>query len=241
MFGLFAFLTFLTLRSTYIAASVAHAAREPLAENEEPASGAVPARRVGQLVGLLQKKLPAEHFKPKLIATYVAGAWQRIRNRPCPVGPAVALVVCYVFFVILGAFSTVALQVVTLSAEIHGEVVSRIQPNGETVRVYVESMHGQTFSETQVNDSGLFDGPQVAWHTVTKNKSKEGSWRNGYWNGEWQFWDTKGIPTEVVEYDMGSPVRYQRVIDAEMRDVPREKWPRSRLLIVQAKPYGVKD
>ena len=83
--GFLAFVTFVSLRGTYISASVAYAARQLLDEGEDPSSDVVPASRVEQLVGLLRKKLPAEQFKPELIATYVVGAWQRIRNRPCPV------------------------------------------------------------------------------------------------------------------------------------------------------------
>ena len=239
--GFLAFVTFVSLRGTYISASVAYAARQLLDEGEDPSSDVVPASRVEQLVGLLRKKLPAEQFKPELIATYVVGAWQRIRNRPCPVGPAIGLVVCYVFFIGLGAVSTVGLQVEAVSKEIHKEIVSRVLPGGETVRVCVSSLHGQTLSETQVNDRGLFDGPQVAWHRGSKSKSKEGNWRNGYWNGEWQFWDSKGNLTGVVEYDMGKPIRYQKVVDSEVREVPREEWPHSRFLTAQERPYGVED
>jgi len=121
------------------------------------------------------------------------------------------------------------------------EIVSRALPNGDTVRFHLQSFHGKTISETQVNDNGLFNGTQLAWHMFTNNKSKEGVWRNGFWNGEWRFWDTKGQLIEIVEYDMGKPIRYQRLVDAEMREVPYAQWPRSRKLIAQDKPHGVKD
>ena len=241
IFGAFAFIVFISLRSTYISATVANSVRKQMDDGEDCSSDAVPTRKVEQFVALLLKKLPADQSKPKLIATYITGIWQRIRNRPCPVGPAIALMLCYIFFIMLGVASAFVFEAAAVATEIHAELVTRTLPNGETIRVHVESIRGQKVSETQVNTAGLFDGSQTAWNMFTRNKSKEGYWRNGYWNGEWKFWDTKGDLTEIVEYEMGKPIRYRKLIDGDMRDVPREEWPRYGRLSIQDKSQGIKD
>lgn len=120
------------------------------------------------------------------------------------------------------------------------ELVSRTLPNGETVRLEVVSILGQKISETQVNDQGLFDGTQMAWHTGTGSKSKEGQWKDGYWDGVWKFWDPQGRLAELVEYDMGKPIRCAKLADGVMKEVPPEEWYRLRRMVRQRSPEGIR-
>lgn len=237
VFGVFAFLVFVSLRGIHVSARIAHAIRKEMDDTEDCASRKVPSRYVQKIVGILKERLPVERWKPKLFAWYVTEIWQRVCNKPCSIGPAVGLFLCYVFFILLGVGSGVMFETM---ADRRSKIVTRTLPNGDSVRVHIVSYRGHKLSETQVNDEGFFDGNAIAWQMFTTNRIKEGHWRDGFWHGEWKFWNKKGELTEIVEYDMGTPIRYRQLINGEMRDVPREDWPRYITLIRQTNHRGRK-
>ena len=240
--GIFAFVVFMSLRGTHLSASIAHVIRKQADSVADALSPHVPAEHLRQIVDMLRAKLPAEQQKPKLMATYAAGIWQRIRSRPCKIAPTIGLVFCYAFFMLLGIGSALMFQMTEFAlTETHTEIVSRALPNGGTVRLHVMSIRGQKVAETQVNDQGLFDGTQVAWHMSTGNKSKEGHWKEGYWHGEWRFWEPQGRLTEIVAYDMGKPIRCANVIEGVVKEVPPEEWSRVRRMVKQRAPQGIKN
>ena len=241
LLGVFAFVSLLSLRNTYISACVARAVRKQLSECDHTASYTVPSQRLPMLVALLQAKLPAGRADPKLIARYVTEIWQRVRNKRCSTGSSIGLLLCYGFFILLGISSGPIFQAASIMKERKTEVISRTLPTGDTTRIQIVSIRGQKFSETQINDEGLFHGSQTAWHMFTTNRSKEGQWKDGYWHGEWKSWDAEGRLTGITEYDMGNPVRYQKLINGEMRDIPRDEWPRFMKMIKQDKPRGINE
>ena len=176
------------------------------------------------------------------MATYATGIWQRIRSRPCKMAPAIGLVFSYAFFLLLGIGATFIFELTAFAlTEAKTELVSRTLPNGETVRVQVMSVRGQKLAETQVNDQGLFDGTHVAWHMDTGSKSKEGHWKDGYWDGEWKFWNPQGRLIEIVECDMGKPIRCSRLVDGVMKQVPQEDWSSLWRMARQHTPEGIKQ
>lgn len=240
--GLFAFFVFMSLRGTYISASIAHAIRKQTDSVCDAALQPIPREWLGHIVDMLRAKLPVEQQKPKLLATYTAGIWQRIRSRPCKAFPATGLLLCYMFFIMLGIGAGFIFEMTVFAlTETQTDLVYRTLPNGESVRLQVTSIRGQKFSEVQVNDKGLFDGLQVVWNIPNGDKSKEGHWKDGYWHGEWKFWDPQGKLSEIIEYDMGKPIRCVRLIDGLMKEVPPEDWPRLMKIVKQRSPEGIKQ
>jgi Zn-dependent protease len=239
-FGVFAFVSLLSLHSTRISAYVARAVGKQLSECENTSSCTVPSQCLPLMVTLLRDKLPSEQVKPKLIARYVTEIWQRVRNKRCSTGSAIGLLLCYGFFILLGISSAFIFEAAAVIKGSSTEVVLRTLPTGDTTRIQMTSIRGQKVSETQINDDGLFHGTQTAWSLGTTNKSKEGHWKDGYWHGQWKFWDAKGELIEMMEYDMGNPVRYQKLINGEMQDIPRNEWPRLRQ-VKQNKPRGINE
>lgn len=240
--GVFAFVVFMSLRGTHISASIANAIRRQTGSAVDAVSERVPNDRLRQIVDMLQTKLPSEHQKPKLLATYTAGIWQRIRSRPCKVLPATGLLLCYTFFILLGIGSAFLFEITVFAlTETQTEIVSRTSSNGDTVRLHVTSIRGQKVSEVQVNDKGLFDGTQIAWHMSNGTKSKQGQWKDGYWHGEWQFWDPQGSLTEIVEFDMGRPIRCVELVDGQKQEIPPVEWSRLRRMVRQRSPQGIKQ
>lgn len=241
-FGVFAFFVFMSLRSTHISASIAHAIRRQTDSAADAIPQRVPNDKLGQIVSMLQAKLSSEHRKPKLLATYTAGIWQRIRSRPCKILPATGLLLCYAFFILLGIGSAFLFEMTVFAlTETQTETVSRTSPNGNTVRLHVTTIRGQKISEVEVNDEGLFDGKQIAWHMSNGSKSKQGQWKDGYWHGEWQFWNPQGELTEIVEFDMGKPIRCVKLVDGQKQEVPPTEWSRLRRMVKQRAPQGIKQ
>lgn len=238
--GVLAFFVFISLRGTQISASIAHAMRKQGVPASEGASQGIPAEQLGQIVKMLRAKLPAQHHKPGLIAGYATGIWQRVRSRPCRIGPAVGLVFAYAVFLLLGLGAAILFELTAHAAvETKTELVSRPLPNGDIVRLQVVSAGGQTIAEAQINDQGLYDGTHSAWFTGGRIKSKEGRWKNGWLDGEWKFWDPQGRLTEVIEYDMGEPVRFTERVDGVMKEIPRQDWSRLRKTARQLSPERI--
>lgn len=104
-FGVFAIFVFISLRGTYISASIAQAIRKQTGSVSDAISQRVPNDILRQIVDMLLAKLPSEHHKPKILATYAKEIWQRIRSRPCKVLYATSLVLGYAFFILLGVGS----------------------------------------------------------------------------------------------------------------------------------------
>jgi len=241
-FAGFAFFVFMSLRGTHISASIAHAIRKQTDSVSDTISQRVPNDRLGQIVEMLQAKLPSEHQKPKLLATYAAGIWQRIRSRPCRVLHATGLLLCYAFFILLGIGSVFLFEMTVFAiTEMQTEIVSRTSPNGDTARLQVTSVRGQKISEVQVNDQGFFDGTQISWHMSNGNTNKQGQWKDGYWHGKWKFWNPQGELVEIVEFDMGKPIRCVELIDGHEQEVPPVEWSRLRRMVRQRSPQGIRQ
>jgi len=240
LLGFLTFVVILSLRSTYITAKIAYEMKTHMNDSEDTASHTIPTRYLQRLIVMLREKLPVQHQKPKLIAKYAGGIWQRMRNKPCGAFSAIGLFLCYVLFILLGIGSTLTFEASAfIFAERHTEVVSRTLPTGDHIWIQVTSVHGQKIAETQVNNKELFDGTHVGWSIFTKNKNIEGYWKDGFRHGVWTFWDNKETPSEIIEYDMGKPVYYRKSVNGTMQDVPREKWQQYRSLTIQYKPLGI--
>jgi len=240
-FGLFAGAVFISIRSTHISASIAHEIRKETNAADDCSLHKVPPESVQKIVKLLKEKLPAEHRKPKPMAIFTNGIWQRVCNKPCAVIPSIGLLTCYAFFILLGGGAGILFEVTTRTiTNSNTKLVTQALPNGKTMHTYIVSLRGQSISETQVNDDGLFHGTQTDWYISTTNKSKEGHWQDGYWDGEWKYWDIGGTLVEIVEYNIGKPVQCQQLIDGVMQDVPYEEWPQSIKRMAQNQPQGIK-
>ncbi len=240
--GFFAFTVLMTIRGTHISATIARKIRKEMAEDEECTSDEMPTHFLLKTLLLLKEKLPEQHRKPKVFASFVNEIWRRLRSRPCSVGGAIGLFLCYLFFVLLGAGSALMFEIAAVAAaEPQTELVTRTSPDGEVVRYQVATVSGHKISETQVNDEGVFDGTQTSWHIFSTVKSIEGQWREGECDGEWRFWDVRSNLTVIIEYDMGEPVRYRECIDGKMRDVPREEWINPMRPVRRIESYGARS
>ncbi|OVE75745.1 hypothetical protein BVX97_03620 [bacterium E08(2017)] len=110
--GIFSFFILLSIRGTHITASVAHGVRKEIDENAESSLDEIPREQLQCMIELLKEKLPKEHWKPSVIATFASGSWQRICNKPCSIGKTIGLISCYVFVFVLGVFSVLFFEAV---------------------------------------------------------------------------------------------------------------------------------
>lgn len=103
--GIFAFVILSSLRVTYISASVAHRIRKAVGNSGYSFPEQVPHDQIAAILEPLKEKLPPQHHKPKLFATYISGIWQRLRSQPCSGWATGGLLFSYLAFVLLGIAS----------------------------------------------------------------------------------------------------------------------------------------
>lgn len=109
--GFFAFGVFIFLKATHIMASTAYNFKKRLGNDTEAMSDTIPTKHLPLLISLFLEELPVARNNPKLIASYAKSIWLRVRNKPCPIIPAIGLVLCYFFFLILGFGSGIVFEV----------------------------------------------------------------------------------------------------------------------------------
>jgi len=113
LLGIFAVLSLLTVRTSYRLARIAQTLR---AEPEVCAATTehdMPAWPVERVVMMVCQHLPARQQSFQLVATHVQTVWERVRAKPCSTGAAIALLVLYAFFVVIGMAAFVGVDIIT--------------------------------------------------------------------------------------------------------------------------------
>lgn len=133
--GLLAFVVFVSLRATQITAGIAHAVRR-----EAGGAGAsgreIPLPVLERIVTMLKGKIPSQQWKPQLFATYASGIWQKVCNRPSSIAASIGILLCYVFFLLLGLFAGALFMASSqpkLPSTGAAAVAARVVAGGETV------------------------------------------------------------------------------------------------------------
>lgn len=83
---------------------------------------------------------------------------------------------------------------------------------------------GHKISQIMVGPDGLYNGKQIRWHPFSGKKSSEGLWKNGYWDGEWVFYDLDENITSIIIYEMGKAKQNIKIINGKKRKIPKEEW-----------------
>lgn len=111
IFGIFAFLVFISLQSTYLMANIAYKIGKELDKDTDFSSRDVPEEFLAMIVGRLKEKIPQNNWKPKLVSIYTNGIWQRLRNRPCSLGVTIGFLCCYFICMFFAFFTTFLFEI----------------------------------------------------------------------------------------------------------------------------------
>ena len=189
----------------------------------------------------LRNKLVAQSDNPKLIAKYVHDIWQRACNKPASVAATVGMSAMYLFFISIGIGAPFVFETAKAISDIETKIVKTLNKDGSYTSIEVRYYHNQKICEIPVNDAGLYHGVETAWWAVYGHKEREGTWKDGYWHGEWRSWDKQGHLESVTEYEMGKPIRFAVMKDGSLTDLPEDRWPSQIRKTIQTRPEGPKE
>lgn len=172
---------------------------------------------------------------PRKMAIQAVAVWRKACEPSASTGASIGLFASYAAALFIGLVAIFATALVSYRIATRVEIEQRTTALGETRFVEVHYRGTRKQFEAELNDQGLYDGPSTGWH-FSGLKMKEGLFANGYWNGRWRFYDSKGHLTSVIIYDMGKPVRYLTAKNGPVEEVDPEHWPASIQNNVQKTP-----
>ncbi len=235
--GIVAFMVLLTLKSTSHSAHIAHELRtNDITEDSELLPHRIPTRYLVIIMDKIQSRSGISD--PNAIAKTAQEIWRRVCNRPATIGATIGLVAVYIVFMAVGILAPLVVESSKAVMQTKTEIENRADSDGSTVKYEVRSYKGRKVSEIPVDKDGLYNGEAINWNFSTGNKSKQGFWKNGYWHGEWKFWDKDGQLQNVTVYEKGQPISYSVMKAGSLTSVSKDKWPLSLKNLTQDKPEG---
>lgn len=235
--GIAAFMVLLTLKSTSHSAHIAHELRtSDIQDDSELLPHHIPTGYLVKIVDQLQNRSGLSD--PTAIAKAAQAIWQRVCNRPATVGATIGLIAVYVVFMAVGIVAPLVVESGKAVMLTKTEIENRADTDGNAVRYEVKSYKGRKVSEIPVDKNGLYNGEAITCSFSTGNKSKQGFWKDGYWHGEWKFWDKGGQLQSVTVYEKGHPISYAVMKAGSLTSVAKDKWPLSVEKLTQKGPEG---
>lgn len=218
--GILALLAFLLARETYyqnkaLSSLRKYAAGAPLVLTER-----IPHDVVEYILPDLSAGFKPESITAKILAGRASAVWEKFIEQPPRLLITVSLLAVYIGTIALVLFTAAAY----FAANRNTVIEQRITATNTAIQVEVTYSGKNKIREAQLNASGFYDGPMTAW-TVRGIKSAEGSYLNGYRQGEWLNYDRSGALIFVDYFEDGRLVRYETVRDGVRTEIPREDWP----------------
>ena len=237
MIGLFTVFVLLSLRATFLSSKTAQQLKNEISI-EELSQEDMPDPHFENVISYLRKKLTFRNDNAKYIAKYILEIWNRVRTKPATTGAALGLIAIYLPFLIIGLLSPLIFATAQIFIETRTEIVNNLGENGEYIQTEIRYYRDKKVSEIPINKEDLYHGLQTEWHLQSGHKSKEGTWKDGFWHGEWQSWDQDGKLKTIVEYENGKAVRYINMESGQPVEIPKEQWPYGISNISNSVPEG---
>ena len=231
--GIVALITLIVSREAYFQGRIICYLRG-IKNNEKPSfAGRIPREYLDAILPELSAGLPKQGVKAKTLASRAQSIWLKFSTIPPRLGISLALLAVYLVVLLAGIGGSVAVY----ASRERREIDKRTMDDGKTVFVEVRYFDNTKLSETQLNEQGLYNGTEIAWNTKGI-KVKEGSWVDGYWDGEWKFYDSGGALHSVQVYEMGQLTKYSTVQNGELVEIPPGQWPFLLKHQLPKKPQG---
>jgi Zn-dependent protease len=235
--GLFTVFVFLSLKATFLSSTTAHHLKKNI-NLEELSQKDMPDPHFQNVISQLRKKLTFRNDNARFIAKYIQDIWNRVRNKPATTGATLGLVSIYLPFLIIGVFSPFIFATAQMVKDTKTEIVDKVGENGEYIQAEIRYYRDKKIAEIHISKDGLYNGLQTEWHLQNGFKSKEGTWKDGFWHGEWKSWDQEGKLESIVEYENGKAVRYVSMKSGQPVEIPKEQWPYALRNVSNSVPQG---
>ncbi len=141
--------------------------------------------------------------------------------------------------IVLGIVGVLILIIfVLLNAESYKIVNKNI--GNEIINVEIKKVFGKKISECSTDAFGLYHGQATSWSLFGNTIRNEGSYKNGYWHGQWKDYDRNGNLTMVRKWNMGKLNKVFLPEGSSLKEVPKENWPKY-VDVRQHKPQRINE
>jgi len=231
--GIVAFFTLVLVRENYHHGKVAGLLKDRFKDLPLVQAERMPLECIDAIMPQLSLGIPAARLNAKILATRAGAVWKRVCQKQPRLWPSIALLVVYfgLWFVVFAAI------IIHSRVNHHVVIEQRVGEDGKTVAVEEIYQGKNKVFEAPLNETSYFDGPSTTWRS-TGLKWREGAWVNGFSNGDWKFYDTKGNLESIITYDNGRPVKYRVFKDEALVEIDSAQWPSSIKYVSSKKPAG---
>jgi Zn-dependent protease len=233
--GLFAFFTAMLARESYYQGKIAQRLAldrgdQPVAQEER-----MPREELERALPVLPMGVPANRVTVKILAGRAVSVWRRIRQKSPSAGATAALMAAYFGIVAVMAVGAVTYGFMLRAAYSRSMLVYRAGADGKQMPMIQTFYRNTVTAEIQLDSEGFYDGPATMW-TISGVKKEDGTWRKGYWQGDWRSYDRAGNIIAIKTYDNGRPVRLRSLKDGVLADMVPDQWPYLFKETVQTSP-----
>jgi Zn-dependent protease len=236
-FGILAFFTLILTREAFYQNRVVRHLREIAGAPVAPPAEHIPAEYVEAVFPELTAGFSAHQQKAKTLAARADAAWRKFAEVRPRLGATFALLAAYVGVAAVAIGGSVYVLAAVRHRTERTVLVREETLSGGSILLEQRFYLQHKLAENQVGSDGLYDGRAATWHVKGQLQST-GTWRTGFQQGEWKFFDPQGNITFVTTYEAGRPVRYQVGKDGTLVTVPPDDWPFPVKYSVQRKPRG---
>lgn len=239
LLGFFALFVLFSLRVTFLSAQIAQRLKSN-PELTDLKDNNIPEAQLNNVINELKQKLIAHSDNAKVIARHTHAIWQRVCNKSASIAATTGMILLYFPFMTIGLAAPFVFEAGKAIAETKTEIVQSMKDDGSYASLEVRHLRGIKISEIPINDTGLYHGVATNWSFATGEKTKIGSWKEGYWHGKWDFFET-GKLVSFTEYDMGKPINYAVMKNGTIHSLPESEWPSHIRNTIQSEPEGTKE
>ncbi len=209
---------------------------DPMIVNEE-----IPPRPYLQvIVDVLVEKLAKGPNPLMLLTNGVKSVWRTFRHRPPGVAASMMLLMVYLLSFGVAVIGPITIEIAhNFLNDNNINVTERVLADGRVVRVATYHCADASYIEREINAEGWYHGKMVEYNAQGKMKC-EGYWQDGYWHGEWRYYDEDKMLMSILDYDHGCLERYRMIHDSEECDIPSGDWERYISTEPQQSPKGVR-
>jgi hypothetical protein len=197
--------------------------RNLLASGAEIDSDAIPQSTGRVIIDKVYEMFPLP-LAINTVAMHAKQIWERICFRPSGIFSTVGLLVVYLFVLCLPPATFIGSAVVSgirQSGLIETKIVEYQKPDGSEGLKEQRYLGDKLTSETEVDpESYLYHGKHISYADAN-TVSKEGTWCEGKWDGEWKTYNSQGELVRVTVLDKGNFVSQKEKIDGQWVE---KKW-----------------
>lgn len=224
--GILSYFVFVSTRAGYMQSVEAKEIRNSLEDSSLVATEEIPDEHLQKITATLNAKVLFNNDNAKMFASHARSIWEKVCSKPTSARMAFGLTGLYLIVLIVGVGAPFGFEVAKAIGGMKTSLVEEVDEHGKTKLFTVLSQEGAgVISKTEINKEGFYHGIQTRWYWGTEQKESQGSWKDGFWDGEWTFWDREGNIRHIGVYEMGVPKKFMVYSAGSLVEKPEEQWP----------------